>query len=281
MANENSQYSNQQTDGISTSGQTYKNGKSECPCALGVLYLQDKLRLGFAPELPKSQQTEKRRYDYQNSLFVYISRDKCELLYRLYTETIKPSIETGVYCDPISIPIYSYHTQLQIGSGVPDNTESGRGTPKPFISLIRDIDPETLKPDPKNIMTYEFNPTEYIIGYNPKTGRFKEKTIVYEEMSIFMDDLKNFQIATSNVYVHADRVIHKTYKQDLDSKLVKLGEKMGIDLSYHPKNYNDYGENMFNNSKSFNGMASPSSNESEDTQYIENMEDLDDSLPFA
>ena len=60
MANEN--YS-KPSRSVNTSGPTYKNSSVEVPCALGVKYWNDMIQVEFVPELPKSQQTQTRRYD--------------------------------------------------------------------------------------------------------------------------------------------------------------------------------------------------------------------------
>ena len=46
---------------VQTRVTNYTNGKASVPSALSVAYYDDGVRLVFAPELPKNEQTERRR----------------------------------------------------------------------------------------------------------------------------------------------------------------------------------------------------------------------------
>ena len=221
-------YENNDKKSINTSGMTTRNPNAEVPSALSVVYWDDMVKVSFAPELPHSQQTENRRYDYENSVFTTLSRNKCNELYNQYKEIIIPAIKSGEN-KAISVPIAGVH-QFMIGTGVGED-----GVPHPFVALIKNIDASTLQAETKNIIKYEFNRGEYILNYDPKTGKYDDRVFTYNELDLFMQDLNSFREGSSNAYVHTDRVVNKYYKDTVNSKLDRIGEKMGLDLAYKPR----------------------------------------------
>lgn len=226
------QRSNQNTNrAVNTSGLTAKNGKSsDHPSALTVSYWDDRVRLAFSPELPLDQQTEMRRYDYDHSVLTTLGREKCNEMFNAYKEVIRPAIMEGKQA-AISLPIAGVN-QLQINTGVEGSED---GAPRPFIALIKGIDPNSLTASEDKIVRYEFCQGEYILDYNPATGKFSDRVITYNELDLFMNDLNAFREAGSNAYIHTDRVINKYWKDTLDSKLNRIGEKNGLDLTYKPR----------------------------------------------
>lgn len=217
---------------VTTTNMTLRNGKAAVPSALNVVYWDDNIRIEFCPELPKSQQTENRRYDYEQTVLTSITRPKANELYNQYINILKPALKEGRDVK-VSVPVAGVH-QLQIGTGVGTD-----GVPSPFIRFIKNISAETLIAEAANIVEYTFNRGEYILDYDPTTGKFSERVFTYNEFDMFMEDLKSFTTAGSNAYVHTHRVVERYAKDTTDNKLNKIGEKLGLDLSYKPK----YGNN--------------------------------------
>lgn len=225
--NENRSSESYQKKSVSTKGLHVTNGKVETPCALDVSYYDDMVRIQFSPELPKSSQTENRRYDYENSLITAITRAKCNELCNLYDDVIRPAIlkredvQVGISLASVNL--------LQVGTGIKD------GDPHPYISFYKGINQETLIAPKETTMKYEFNTGEYILGYNPETGEFKERVVTCNEIDLFFNDLKNMRSASSNAYVHTERTVNRYWKDTLDSKLNRIGEAQGINLVNKPK----------------------------------------------
>lgn len=217
---------------VSTTNTNLRNGKADIPSALNVVYWDDGIKLEFCPELPKDQQTESRRYDYEHTVMTTLSRPKCNELYNLYEEKLKPAIVEGKNI-AVSVPIANVH-QLQIGTGV-----GADGVPAPFIRFIKNISPETLTAEEHEIVKYVFNRGEYVLDYDPTTGKYTDRVFTYNEFDLFMKDMKSFITAGSNAYVHTHRVVERYSKETTDNKLNKIGEKLGLDLAYRPR----YGAN--------------------------------------
>ena len=228
---ENNQFNNANQNEKHTYTNAFRstNGKCEVPSALTVTYYDDRIKLEFAPELPDDKKTETRRYDYDNVVFTYLTRTKANELYDAYQEVIIPAIKNGLSAQ-VSVPIAQIN-QLQI-----DTDPDASGTPRPKIKLIKNIDVNTLTVADENVVSYEFNTGEYILGYNPKTGEFKERIVTYNEFKLFMHDLHEFVDATSNAYVHVDRNVNRYWKDSVTDKLIKIGSANGLDLSYRSRN---------------------------------------------
>lgn len=261
---ENYQNNNKERKSVNTSGGKFRNPSSTTKYGLNVTYWDEKVKLSFVPELPENQQTESRRYDYDKTVDTVIVRSKCHELYNQYKDRILTAIKSGSE-DAVSVPIADIN-QLQIAVDMID------GVPSTRISLIKNIDPNTLTATENNIITYVFNTGEYIVGFNPRTGEYKERIFTYNEIDLFMNDLHCFVGAGSNSYVHTSRVVNKYWKDSIDTKLNRIGEKNGLDLSYRPR----YGTNGNGGQGSiFDGKPSGTPMES---QTISSMDDIDIAL---
>ena len=225
--NNSTNNSNDNQKHVQTRVATYYNSKvaNGAPCALIIAYYDDGVRIQFAPELPKAEQTERRRYDYDHTIMTFVRRSKCLELYNAYNAVIVPALRDGKSAQ-VSIPLAQVN-QIMLDTGVGED-----GIPHPKLKYIKNIDPNTLIADANNVVSYEFNTGEYISGYDEVTGNFKERVVTFNELVLFMEDLKNITTAGSNAYVHIDRVVNKYWRDTLDNKLVQIGDKLGVDLSY-------------------------------------------------
>ena len=213
---------------VETRVQRLTNPRQATPAALEVIAYDNSIKLSFAPELPANQQTPDRRYDYEHTVITMVYRHKANELYNAYKAVIVPAIKEG-RAERISVPIANVH-QLMIDTDPDEN-----GTPRPKVRLIRNIDPVTLIADGANVIQYEFNTGEYILGYDEVTGNFKERVITYNELELFMRDLNSMVEASSNQYVHTDRCVNRYWKDMQDDKLNKIGGALNLDLAYKPR----------------------------------------------
>lgn len=240
--------SEQQKRSVTTKAFHGTSGGSATPCALDVSYYDDMVRLAFSPELPKSAQTESRRYDYDNNIMTALTRAKCNELCNLYQTIIRPAIQN---CEDVAVGVSLANVNLlQIGTGVVD------GIPHPYIAFYKGLDPQTLIPPKETSLKYEFNTGEYILGYNPETGEFKDRVVTCNEIDLFFNDMMNIRDASSNAYVHTDRVVNKYWRDTLDTKLNRIGEQAGLDLSTKPRFGNNGGGgkgSLFDNQTGYGG----------------------------
>lgn len=210
---------------VSTTNTVYKNATAGVPSAMEVVYYDDTVKLAFTPVLPENQRAEKRLFDYDHQVVTMVRRNKANELYNAYIEKIVPALKEG-RSEQVSVPIAEVN-QLMIDTNVGED-----GIPRPILKFIKNINPTTRIAADENVIFYEFNRGEYILGYNEKTGDFTQLVITYNELKLFMEDLHSMVSATSNAYCHTDRVINRHWKETLDDKLIKIGSANGIDLSY-------------------------------------------------
>lgn len=255
---------------VNTRSNNIANGSAKVPSALKVTFWNDMLKLEFAPELPEMKRTETRRYDWDNTWITCISRAKCNELFEQYETIIKPAIKSKT-AESVSIPIASVNL-LTISTGVGEDGFYEDNDVHPYIELVKNVDPATLKSDTS--IRYEFVHGEVIHGYNRATGDFKERELTCNELDTFMKDLNGFREASSKTYVHAARCVDKAYKDSITNGLHKIGEKVGADLSFTSSYNRDgmgYGS-IFDKSNGGKGDAAP-------TQSYGALEDLEE-LPF-
>lgn len=224
----NSNQSNEKVNkSVSTRAGHFTNPRQESPCALDITYYDDMVRIQFAPELPANRQTETRRYDYENTVMTALTRAKCNELYNAYNTVIRPAIQN---CEDETVSVTLANVNLLIiGTGVKD------GVVHPYICFCKELSPDTLIAQENNRLKYEFNTGEYILGYNPQTGEYKQRVITCNEIDLFFHDLENVRDASSNAYVHTERTVNRYTKDSMDSKLNRIGEKLGLDLTSKPK----------------------------------------------
>ena len=260
---------NNEQANVNTRNMSVTNGSAKIPSALDVTYWNDSVKLKFNPELPESKRTETRRYDYDNGWITCISRTKCNELAKQYEEIIIPSLKNNEQ-KSVSIPIAGVNL-LSINTGV---DLYGDGKAHPYLELVKNVDPQTLKSD-TSIM-YEFNYGEYIVDYDKTTGNFAERVLTMNELDTFMKDLVSFREASSKSYVHAARCVDRAYKDSITNSLKKIGEKVGADLSFTSSYHKSLLSKLDQNDKNNGGKG----NDAPKQQY-DNLEDLGDiELPF-
>lgn len=237
---------------VTTRSSSSANGNAKIPSALKVSFWDDMVKLEFCPELPESQKTETRRYDYDNTWITCITRVKCNELFEAYENVIVPAIKENRQ-DDVSIPIAGVNL-LSINTGVDLYND---GEAHPYIELIKNVDPQTLKSS-SSIM-YEFVRGEYIHGYNKDTGTFGQRVLTNNELKVFMKDLNTFREASTKSYVHAARCVDKSYKDMISNSLKQIGSQVGADLSMN-NTYNREGMgygSIFDNKGGNNSMPAP------------------------
>ena len=263
-------YENNNTNkrNINTYGPTYRQPNSEKPCALTVAYWNEVIRIQFVPELPKSQQTTNRRYDYEHGVFCTVTRSKAKLLASQYKEVLADAIKNNQQMSR-SVSI-STNGQLMIDTNVID------GEARPVLRFIQNIDSETLRSSVDDVLVYEFNRGEVIEDYNFTEGTFKGIIKPHFELEMFIDDLENFSEVMSMSYVHATKQADASFRDSILTKLDRIGEANGLNLNDKP-NYSGNGGGGRGSIFTSNNSASTGSSTQEpvESQNIGSLDELD------
>lgn len=257
-------HNDQEKRDVITKGFRTSNGKMEMATAFEWQYQGDMLKLIFTGELPKDKQTEKRRYDYDNSWITCVARAKCLDLAKQIKERLFKSLEENKECF-VSVPVAEVN---QVGIGLKFNKD---GVPFFYAKLIRNISPETLTTSDEII--YEFRKGEVIVDYDNSTGKFGEREITNNEFLLFLNDMDAFVMATSKAFNHANRVVDKAYKDMISGDIRAIGKKVGAEVS-QPYSSSRAGASY--------GQASLFDNNAETapTNTINSLDELGAELPF-
>lgn len=219
MADQNNTDSRTQ---VQTRGFRTSNGAAIVATAFAWDFQDDMLKLTTTPELPSGEQTEKRRYDYQNSWVTCVTRPKCLDLWDEFNKLIIPAMEKKEEKN-ISVPVGGVN---QFGIGVRPND---KGEMEGYVKLIKNIDPQSLQTT--ETIEYVFRKGEVIEDYDPSTGKFGGRIITDNEFLLFINDLKCFVDASSKAWNHANRVVDKTYKDMIATDIRSIGNKVGAEMS--------------------------------------------------
>lgn len=217
MANQNNQ---DRPQTISTRGYQTSNPNAIKATAFEWSYQGEMLKIIISPELPENEQTEKRRYDYDHSWITCISRVKCLELYNQINSLIIPSMEKKTDSF-VSVPVADVN-QFGIGVKFKDGECTG------YVKLIRNINPTDLIS--KDEIIYEFKKGESIINYDNETGKFQGRELNETEMYLFISDLESFVRASSKAFNHANRVVDKTFKEQVTSMIRAIANKVGAEI---------------------------------------------------
>ena len=254
---------NQEQKTVTTRGYRTSNPNAIKASAFEWDYQGDMLKLIITPELPENEQTEKRRYDYDNSWITCIARAKCVDLITEFESRLRKAINEGTECF-VSVPVAEVN---QFGIGIkPD----GKGDMVGYVKLIRNINPTDLTS--KDEIIYEFRKGELIVNYDNSTGKFTDRVLTSGELELFIDDMTSFVKASSKAFNHANRVVDKTYKDMVVSDIRAIGKKVGAEMSSQysaQKSGAQYGQTSL-----FDNTATHAS-----TENITSLDDLD-VLPF-
>ena len=260
MANQNN---NNQRPEATTRGFHTSNSGAIKATAIEWSYQGEMMRISISDELPENEQTEKRRYDYDHSWITCITRIKCLDLFTQFKATVIPDIvmnSSEKINKFVSVTVGNVN-QFGIGAKTDEN-----GVLRCYVKLIRNIDPEKLTSNDE--ITYEFRRGEVISGYDNKTGNFEKRVQPQSELELFLRDMDNFVNASSKAYVHANRLVEKTYKDMILSDVRAIGSKVGAEVSvpYAAQRAGaKYGQtSLFDN----NAMTAPS-------EQITSLSDLD------
>lgn len=181
----------------------------------------DMLQLAFISDLPESEQTENRRYDYDHQTLTCLTRVKCFDLLNQIRELILPAMKNKVDCF-VSVPVAIVN---QVGFGVKHQDDKQIM----FLRLIRNIDSNTLTSD--EVTEYNFKKGEVIKDFDNSTGKFGDRILNETEALLFINDIEQFVNASSKAYTHADRVVNKFYKDTMTSDIRAIGRKVGAEVS--------------------------------------------------
>lgn len=241
---------------VNTTGVQLMNSNSTfCPSTIIFGGWDNRLTFKIHPALDKSQRTEKKIFDYQTAYNTALDAVKTYTLFKRIKHVIIPAILAN--------------EDKKVGIDVNGNSLVTVGTMidgelKPYIAIIKNIDPDTKKPE--SVIYYEFNKSYSIEGYDEKTLKFDKVFTGYDELELMMTIMEEYYRAFSNATTHTYRTVEQFFKESLSGTVKKIAEKSGISVgstSRYPR------QNVFGSaSESGDGFSGMSSGEDEELPFV-------------
>lgn len=249
---------------VNTRGIQFMNSEGFSPSTLLFGYWNDMISIKIHPALEKSQQTESKRFNYEEVVNTAITLEKAATLLAKLENDILPN----------------YGGDQDMFRGVPVGGDSligiglrgGEGKTS-YIAIFKALDEQTKKPEVA--MYYEFKSGYTVDDYDPGTGQFNVTQDVPGELMLFTSALKAAIAGLTNANAHATRSVDKWFRDRLMGQLEEIGGKVGV----APKSKGSWnGSNSYKSKDVFGGSGGSSTGGGSSIPELENADAQIDKL---
>ena len=211
---------NEKDKGVNTRGIQLYNKEGFEASTIQFGYWNGNMTVRINPALPKNKRTETSVYDYDTFNSAVLSVEKAKTLLKVITEKFIPEYNKN---ESVSYGVAISDGMIEISNGIKFGCE------KPTIALtIYDkIDGESSKCN--CYMTYEFNKSIAIAGYDFESGKY-DSFEVDGEFNVFIEYLANGIAALTNAYVHADRNVRRGAEERRNKSLNAIMNALSINI---------------------------------------------------
>lgn len=230
MAYENNNNNAPKRDNVNTRGFNLSNAEGVIAQSTLVFgFWNDLISIKLHPALPKSEQSEKKRFNYDHALSTALTLEKAMELSSIIAEaktSDKPRFFKGVQVGMDSLV------------GVSAITEDDKTTI--VFGIYKGLDPETRLPSEK--LLYEFRRVRVIEDYNDETGNYKMKeSAESSELNLFERGLLSAIDHLTNASVHADRHVNNYKNKMQTTTMNSIANKVGAETGYQNTSYGNRG----------------------------------------
>lgn len=233
-------------------GITFLNTKADIKSALAIAFWNEMVSFRWHPPLPEEQRTEKKFFNYDESISTSLSYPKLMTLLNAIKTKVIPAINDGVK-KSVGVPISENTAAMVVSSG-----ENGRN---PYIAIYKDLSPERI---PTTQMVYFFDTAIVINEYDPRTGNCEVVTDELAEFNTFVQYIEACLVGMCSATYHNIKHNDRYFR----NKLVG-----GDSTTGYTKKTNVWGNN---NASSNNNNMGEESEYSATTQNYKNVDDLND-----
>lgn len=234
------QNSRQQNDSVNARGFQFFNKDGFEGSTLLVNMWNQNIALKMHPAKEKAKQTESSVYDYEHSVNLVLPPIAATTIFTVCKEKLVPALVEGrefTICVPVG-----QNSGFVVSTGV-----KRFGTVRPYVSILKNIQAGTLNPE--EMMSYEFNKSSVIEGYDGTSKDGISQKFEYTELIYFIYALERITMALIGAENHARRYIERNYNNQVFGLYKGLAEKAGV--SFYPQRENNYrrsssGGNVFN-----------------------------------
>lgn len=260
-----SKNNNRNNDSMNTKGLQFYGAEGKEKSTLIVGHWNELVSLKLHPVLEESKRTSDSKYNYSESIQTSLSPEKCSSIIESIDKFVIPSINEKKQC--CKGVIIKGNSLVLIGNKVVDDESV------PFIAILKDIDPETRKPE--SSLDFDFKPCKYIDDYNLDTGEFNVG-FQQSDFNLFVSLLRESLKSMSNAVAHSIRNINK-FKTKSDTNVIyQIAEKVGVETKYGKKSYG-MTDDIFNSNSS---SEDKSGGYKAETTYAGSFDEMSDEIPF-
>lgn len=233
-------------------GITFLNTKAEVKSALAIAFWNEMVSFRWHPPLPEEQRTEKKFFNYDESISTSLPYTKLMTLLNAIKKKIIPAINEGVK-KSVGVPISDNTAAMVVSSG-----ENGRN---PYIAIYKDLSPERI---PTTQMVYIFDTAIVINEYDPKTGNCEVVNDELAEFNTFIQYIEASLVGMCNATYHNLKHNDRYFRNKIAG-----GESSS---GYTRKNNNVWGDTSVSSSNNSMGETEYSAT----TQSYKNVDDLNE-----
>lgn len=251
---------------VNTRGIQLYNTEGFDPSTLVLDFWNDSMfSIKLHPAKEKAKQTEREKFDYEQSVNTALSMNKAvELLANTdkVWEAHTKNEEVSFYVNISGVNL------LGIGTKNIDDRNVI------FFAIHKQLNDNRI---PAMSMYYEFLPGEIITNFDPATGNFGKENSGRGEYELFVRYLSNGIDAMSKAVCHSIRVVDNFYRKRIEDKIDSIMAATGAQNNYanNGGNRGGSGRSLFNGSDS--SSSAPRHTAEEETISGDN---IDEELPF-
>lgn len=267
--NFNTQSNNREPVNVNTRGIQFMNVNGFVPSTLALGFWNDMVSIKIHPALEKSQQTDSKKFNYEEVVSTALTLEKATVLLSKIQEDVLPAffdnkdIFRGVPVGGDSL----------IGAGIKATEEKAI----PYLAIFKSLNAETKKPE--SFIYYEFKTSYTVDDYDPEEGTFNVTQNIPSELKLFASTLTAAIDALTNAFAHSNRHVDKFFRDRLVAQLDEVGTKVGVTPRKNTFSGNYNRKNIFGNKPtSYNTPAKETPEEVPDveasSEKIKNIESI-------
>jgi hypothetical protein len=203
---------------VNTRGMQFSNSEGFCPSTLLFGYWNELISIKIHPALEKSQQTDSKRFNYEEVVNTAITLEKASTLLKKIEEDILPHYNEGINTFK-GIPVGG-DSLIGVGLRSDENTKTS------YLAIFKALDEETKKPE--IAIYYEFKSGYVVNDYDPATGKFTVEQNIPSELMLFAAALRAAINGLTHADAHSSRAVDKWFRDRLMKEIEEIGTKLGV-----------------------------------------------------
>jgi hypothetical protein len=239
---------------VNTRGINFMNSEGFMPSTLQFGFWNEMISIRMHPALEKSQQTESKKFNYEEVVSTALTLEKATTLLNKIENDILPKYSEGK--DKFNGVPVGGNSLIGVGIKALDDENSVA-----YLAIFKELDEGTKKPEVA--MYYEFKSGYTVDDYDPETGKFDVTQNIPGELMLFAHSLRAAIAALTNANAHATRAVDRWFRDRLMNTLNEVAGKVGVQVNTG-KSWGNGGGGNYRSKDVFGSSNSNSNNTSSD-----------------